>query len=229
MIQVIRGIIKSFVTGVYNTFTADGRPDETISGTQYQHYGFSSSPPVGVECISLQYGQNNVSVAEAAGNLVTLYNLEEGDVVLYNTAESRIHLRDEDGVISIYTIDKTNNKTYAIKIDPTNKAVVIGAGNTPSGTTTTGSLLELEEDKATLGTALPGNKESVVVTNSDGLGTVEINRGNFTVAQTPLIPGLLAPVATQSFVTRVCATLAALTGSPYPVLPTDYTQATKAL
>lgn len=67
MLQVIRGILTSFTQAVYRKFKGTGRVGETIAGTSYQHYGFCSVPLPGTEIITLQYGNNNVAIAENDG------------------------------------------------------------------------------------------------------------------------------------------------------------------
>jgi len=84
MIRVLRGILTALtdIAGtVYRQFTADGRVDEEITGVMYQHYGFASSPKPGADLVTLQYGNNNISVAENDGSLRP--SLDPGDVALY--------------------------------------------------------------------------------------------------------------------------------------------------
>ena len=70
MINIIRGIIKSITGNTNRFFKSSGRPDEEIQGKIYQHYGFRSAPPAGVEHLTIQYGNNNVSVAENDGAII---------------------------------------------------------------------------------------------------------------------------------------------------------------
>jgi len=85
VIRFIRAIIQS-ITGTTNRFfLAEGRPDETVKGKMYQHYGFRSMPPQGCELFTIQSDNNSVSVAENDGDVgKTVYGtLAEGDVAIY--------------------------------------------------------------------------------------------------------------------------------------------------
>jgi phage gp45-like len=90
IITIIRSILSSLgvafntaKTAGYRTFFGTGRADEHISGKMYQHYGFASMPPEGAELITMQYGNNNISIAENDGSVVSTVDLQKNDVMVY--------------------------------------------------------------------------------------------------------------------------------------------------
>lgn len=131
IVDVIRAILKTVTNGVYRTFTADGRSDETLGGKMMQHYGFSSKPLAGTEILTVQYGNNNFSIAENDGDIKP--DLDPGDVALYiqgsTTDYFGILLQQSSNNITVLTADgniqiiASGNST--ININATN--VYVGA------------------------------------------------------------------------------------------------------
>lgn len=112
MIKLLRSIIKTFTRGVHNTFTGTGRAGESLSGMMVQHYGFSSVPPAGIELITLQYGNNNISVAENDGSGKT------------NTI-ARLETNLPEGSVAIYTpMQDNNDNTLVILLKPGDTPII---------------------------------------------------------------------------------------------------------
>ena len=119
MINFIRTLIKTLIGTGDRYFTGQGRPDETISGKMYQHYGFRSIPIENCELMTVQYGNNNVSVAENDGNLLaTSSSTVAGDVTVYSVHDTKINVIglhsdqlniQSDTIITIRIRDKTKN------------------------------------------------------------------------------------------------------------------------
>lgn len=111
-ITLIRGIlddISGLVSSVaYRVFTAFGRPDEILRGRLYQHYGFRSVPPKGVEVLTLQQGNSNVSVAEMDGQTIGNKALESGDTYLYSSDNNFVWLTNKDSLFSVFLAAKKN-------------------------------------------------------------------------------------------------------------------------
>lgn len=95
MMNFIRSMIKT-LSGIANRYyTADGRPDEKVKGKMYQHYGFRSHPPEGVELIHIEQGNAGISVAENDGNILTPSNnipMDVGSVAMYTDSGNYINL-----------------------------------------------------------------------------------------------------------------------------------------
>jgi hypothetical protein len=114
IITIIRSILSSLGVALntaktygYKTFFGTGRADEHITGKMYQHYGFSSMPPTNAcELITLQYGNNNISIAENDGGQVANISMAQNDVMLYGKNQ-------DDDYNSIYL----NMKSGGVKIE----------------------------------------------------------------------------------------------------------------
>lgn len=123
IIKFIRALIKTITGTSSRYFEASGRPDETVSGKMYQHYGFRSNPLPNTELMTIQYGNNNVSVAENDGNLLSTTSQDVGDVVVYS-----VHNSTEKNVVSL-KIDGINiqsDKIITIRIQDKTQNVVLG-------------------------------------------------------------------------------------------------------
>lgn len=86
-----------FSVGGYATAPTD--PQQAPFVQRAQHYGFTSEPPDGAECISLAINggaSNRVSVAEL---VVGEPEIESGEVVLYATFGQRILLNKDGDVV----------------------------------------------------------------------------------------------------------------------------------
>ena len=98
-----------------STYTADGRPDETLGGKLYQHYGFKSSPPAGVELVHMEQGNNGFSVAENDGNIMESLGVS-GDVSIYAIHNGKVNsIALTENFVSIIT--DTANPQAAIVIE----------------------------------------------------------------------------------------------------------------
>lgn len=117
--DIIRGLIQTLTGSVNRIFTAFGRPDETIKGKLYQHFGFRSSPPVGCELLTIQYGNNNVCVAENDGSA-------PGTVVVPNTNETAIY--SNNGKNSVWLRNDAQSLTSTVIITA-DKKIDISSGS----------------------------------------------------------------------------------------------------
>jgi hypothetical protein len=105
MIKFIRSILSKLTFGKHTVFEGSGRVDETITGVMAQHYGFASVPPEGVELYTLQFGNNNVSVAENDGKGKTEIARTQGSF--------------GPGTVAVYTpLSDNNNKTLLMLLVP---------------------------------------------------------------------------------------------------------------
>ena len=168
MIKIIRAILKTLTGTVYRTFTADGRPDELIGGKLVQHYGFSSSPPVGTELVTLQMGNNNFAVAENDGSIKP--DLDEGDTALYSIGSGENFI----GML----IQKEGN---AINMMTTDGTIAITAMSDTMGTQ-----IDIESDTVNITSDGDGNVN--ITTDS---GAVRINSGNISFEGAVAIDGSL--------------------------------------
>jgi len=137
MLKFIRSIMKTFFvsdSAGYTQYTGSGRSGEETAGVVAQHYGFASYPPVGTEFMTLQFGNNNYSVAESDGEMRP--ELEEGDTALYSVGEgdsfvgmliqkngNAINIMTDEGTIGI-TADSDGD----ITIDAGNGTITIDCG-----------------------------------------------------------------------------------------------------
>lgn len=86
-----------FSVGGYATAPTD--PQQSPFVQRAQHYGFTSEPPDGTECIAVAINggaSNRVSVAEL---VVGEPEIESGEVVLYTTFGQRILLNKDGGIV----------------------------------------------------------------------------------------------------------------------------------
>jgi hypothetical protein len=113
MIKFIRSILSKLTFGKHSVFEGSGRVDETITGVMAQHYGFASVPPKGVELYTLQFGNNNISVAENDG-----------------TGKTTVPGPKTPGTVVIYTPSQDNGgKQLSIGCTPADPAI---SGDKPS-------------------------------------------------------------------------------------------------
>lgn len=127
MLKFIRAIIRTIVGTGSRSYTADGRPDEKLAGKLYQHYGFRSSPPDGVELVHLEQGNNGFSVAENDGEIISITPaVVSGDVAIYSAHESNLNiitLRDK-------TLNISGQSKIFITVRNSDGQVVIGRQDT---------------------------------------------------------------------------------------------------
>jgi len=89
---MIRGIVLSVIEGVIKRFTASGRTGEIITNREYfQHYGFTSRPLAGAECIIIREGNHIVMIA--SDDRRYRIALESGEVALYTDEGDKIQLK----------------------------------------------------------------------------------------------------------------------------------------
>ena len=189
MLEVIRTILTSFKQGVYNIFTGQGRVNETIQAVSYQHYGFVSVPPTGTEFVTLQYGQNAISVAETYPTDNTEFPaLSIADVLLYSIPTADIGTKKENYFLYISGENQRVNirsATSQITLDDVKNQILIGIVD-PT-------------------VASPCN----MVFNYDGKGTIGLNNAALVVYNvpnsTPALPGYALPLANQNLVTALNA------------------------
>jgi phage gp45-like len=125
--EMIRSWWSSFrsdpTASASRTANLDGRPEESIVTRSFQHYGFSSWPKAGIECVTVKHG--NLSAVVAEEQTVKLTDMAEGDVVLYVDATHYIRIK-ADGTMSIKT-DKD------VTVDAATANVVVKAGSIKLG------------------------------------------------------------------------------------------------
>ena len=120
----VRGLIKSVKAraGRLGRFDASGRIGEEFTNREMmQQYGFSSRPKAGAECLMIKAGQSVYMIA--SDDRRYRIDLEEGEVVVYNTESSKVHLK-KGGEIEIQCAVKVH-----VKADKT----VIESGNISLG------------------------------------------------------------------------------------------------
>lgn len=92
MRRMIRGIIDSVVEGAIKRISLKGFAGEEIGGREYfQHYGFTSRPLAGAECIVIREGNHMVVIA-SDDRRYRLAN-EAGEVAIYTDEGDRIHFK----------------------------------------------------------------------------------------------------------------------------------------
>lgn len=113
MLKFIRSIIRTIIGKTDRSYTADGRPDEKLSGKMYQHYGFRSSPPPGIELVHLEQGNLGFSVAENDGSIFSA-DQETGDVAVYSqhNGKSNAIVLGADAVGIFGDTDDTETAVY---------------------------------------------------------------------------------------------------------------------
>lgn len=111
MIKFIRAIFNALTNQTGNRYySAQGRPDETVKGKMYQHYGFRSSPPTeGIELVHLEQGNNAISVAENDGQLLDVTQLE--------------------GATAVYSVHKNPANTNLISLESGGVQITTSTGN----------------------------------------------------------------------------------------------------
>lgn len=121
MINFIRALIKTLTGTGDRYYTGTGRPDETTTGKMYQHYGFRSVPIENCELMTVQYGNNNVSIAENDGNLLST-SLVTGDTAVYSVHGTK------SNIIALHAdqLNIQSDTLITIRIRDKTKSVVIG-------------------------------------------------------------------------------------------------------
>jgi len=127
IIDIIKASLINLVAAgnaAYRTFTAYGRGNEIVSGKIFQHYGFRSQPKQGADLVTVQYGNNSVSVAENDGNLYPVA-LKEGQVAVYADGAD-----GSEVVIALHSNDNVEGGDKGlIDIHTANGSIQIIAGN----------------------------------------------------------------------------------------------------
>ena len=99
MRRMIRGIIESVVEGAIKRIAARGLAGETFSNREFfQHYGLTSRPLEGAECILIREGNHVVVVA--SDDRRYRISLEDGEVALYDDQGQKVHMK-RDGLMDI--------------------------------------------------------------------------------------------------------------------------------
>jgi phage gp45-like len=99
-LSIIRGLIKKMSAKAKRIlrFSADGRIGEEFSEREaFQHYGFSSCPPEGAECLIVRNGQNTYMIA--SDDRRYRIALKDGEVAIYDNNNSIIHLQSDGKVL----------------------------------------------------------------------------------------------------------------------------------
>jgi len=89
----------------YKTVAVEGEYDQALTIPMYQHYGFTSMPPVGTELIAVGAGNNVASIAEDPDGRP---DVNAGEVCVYFSDEQYVKLC-VDG--SIEVVNKNGNIT----------------------------------------------------------------------------------------------------------------------
>lgn len=89
---MIRGMIDRVVEGAIKRISVRGYSGETITDREYfQHYGFTSRPLAGAECIVIREGNHFVAIA--SDDRRYRIAIEDGEVVIYTDEGDRIHFK----------------------------------------------------------------------------------------------------------------------------------------
>ncbi|MCL2219336.1 MAG: phage baseplate assembly protein [Chitinispirillia bacterium] len=95
MMSIIRGLIKAVrpaKSGGPARFDASGRPsEEFINREMFQHYGVSSRPPEGAECLILRSGGNVFLIA--SDDRRYKIGLNDGEVALHDAFRNVVHMQ----------------------------------------------------------------------------------------------------------------------------------------
>jgi phage gp45-like len=119
---MIRGIITSVVEGMIKRFTASGRAGETISNREYmQHYGLTSRPLPGAECVIIKSGNHYIMVA--SDDRRHRLAVENGEVALYTDEGDKVHLK-RGKVIEIIAGEQLIITTKAAQIEAATSTTV---------------------------------------------------------------------------------------------------------
>ncbi|MDH5298119.1 MAG: phage baseplate assembly protein [Desulfobulbaceae bacterium] len=98
MRRMIRGLIDSVVEGAIKRISSAGFAGETISDREYfQHYGLTSRPLAGAECIVIREGNHLVAIA--SDDRRYRLAIEEGEVALYTDEGDKIHLKRDKEIL----------------------------------------------------------------------------------------------------------------------------------
>lgn len=115
--KFVRALLDFLIPGAASDryYKAFGRPDESLKGKIFQHYGFRSAPPEGVEMFHIESGNNGYSVAENDGNLSDKSGtLEDGDMVIYTKTGNYIRCNASGNVV---IVTQKNNTSYSFEIN----------------------------------------------------------------------------------------------------------------
>lgn len=93
--SIIGGIVKKVVSKAKSIarFDASGRVGEEFSGRKVlQHFGVSSCPPEGAECLIVRQGQNIYMIA--SDDRRYRIELKDGETALYDSHGNTVHLQE---------------------------------------------------------------------------------------------------------------------------------------
>jgi len=123
LLMIGHGIIEAAKDGgplqaIQATFLADETKDDV---RKMHHFGFSSNPPVGSECIAVSVGGNRESSVVIASEHrdFRFKNLAPGDCVFYNKNGKFIHLKggNAEMLVSKIKIDNGSNELIAVLVE----------------------------------------------------------------------------------------------------------------
>ena len=135
MRAMIRGIVDSVVEGSIKRISGAGVAGETFSNREYfQHYGFTSRPLQGAECVWMREGNHIVAIA--SDDRRYRVEIEEGAVALYDDQGQKV-LLGRDNTMEIVC---TGTLTASVADDAT-----VTAGQS---ITATAPLVHVEADEA---------------------------------------------------------------------------------
>lgn len=166
---MIRGIIDAVIEGAIKRLVAKGLIGESFANREYfQHYGFTSRPLAGAECILVREGNHVVAIA--SDDRRYRIALEEGEVAIYDDQGQVVHLRRGNRIQVTCTGTLTVDAADAVMVNTQTAQV-----NAGQSATVTSPLVTVEANtKVTLDTPL-----------------VEIS-GNLTVGGTGVVTGALS-------------------------------------
>ncbi|MDH5298535.1 MAG: phage baseplate assembly protein, partial [Desulfobulbaceae bacterium] len=89
---MIRGIVDAVVEGAIKRISCKGFTGEDIEDREYfQHYGMTSRPLEGAECVVIREGNHFVVIA--SDDRRYRLAIESGEVALYTDEGDKIHLK----------------------------------------------------------------------------------------------------------------------------------------
>ena len=125
MRRMIRGIIDSVVEGAIKRLASSGLAGETFANREYfQHYGFTSRPLAGAECILMREGNHIVAVA--SDDRRYRIAIDDGEVAIYDNQGQKAHFKSGDEMHVVCTGKLTADA--AEEIEANAPQVTVNAG-----------------------------------------------------------------------------------------------------
>ncbi|MDA8139535.1 MAG: phage baseplate assembly protein [Desulfobacteraceae bacterium] len=123
MRAMIRGIISACMEGAIKKLSTAGLIGETFANREYfQHYGFTSRPLQGAECILIREGNHIVVIA--SDDRRYRISLQNGEVAIHDNQGQAIHLQADNkiqvtcaGALTIDAADSVTINTQAAAIN----------------------------------------------------------------------------------------------------------------